>query len=634
MRERSAIGRVILVAAPLAWMCTACAGCAAAAEDWRAAARTWTRGADDYRGFDRDGDGRLEYVQRLRDGYADRLWFAARRDGRDWMASVRRPAADPQEEPLLVLLLDGVSYERIAALKAAGRFALFQPPAPVVSVFPTLTDVAYDHFFQTGPTPGYEAGYFDRSANRLSDAAGVYLHGANERWVRCADHRLAFIEDAFMYLMPRRVFHAELRRARRRVETLLAAGRRSLVIYLLSTDALGHMLAPQEIERELTKLDDWIERLMYDCRGRLEVVMLADHGNTTVPPRRFKLRELLRDAGLRVVSRLERSGDVAVPLFGLLDVARVHTFDAATRDRVLELLEPRAEVALLACRDGDAICVRAAGQTAMVESRGGRYRCVGQGDPLQLATVAVRMRAAGSMDAEGFASADAWLEATAEHPWPAGPPRLFEGMRTLSDEQPDVAVSLAEGWFVGSGFLSSFVNMRGTHGGLGRGASETFVMTTSRRYDPPLTLEQVAELIARDFGWRGDGECQKSEVRSQKRKRVRCRAGRLTSVVVSGGTGILPVPGCTRTGETPVPPKCSGSFPQPRGALLSPRPGVRREEAMRCRACGYWMSVSATRTTPPSERCWLRTSMSRSTASCTCMRRWQRFRGGHTPWSW
>lgn len=460
-------------------------------------------GPHQLRGFDPDQDGRIDYIQRVRNDYADRLYFIEHSDAprTRTTTAVARPATELHARPLLVLLLDGVAFDRIENMKKAGRFALFQPPAPVLSVFPTLTDVAYDHFFRTGPTPGYEAGYFDRSANRLSDAADVYLHGANERWVHYADHRLPFIEDAFMYLMPRRVFRSELRRARARVDDLFAAGRRTAVIYLLSTDALGHMLPPDQIERELGRLDDWIERLMYDRRGDLEVVMLADHGNTTTPPRRFDLRKLLSRSGFRVVSRLKRSGDVAVPLFGLLDVARVHTFDAATRERVLALLDGRPEVALLACRDGGQVCVRRTGESALIESRDGRYRYSGSGDPLQLAPIVDALRADGRLDADGFASGDAWLAATAEHNWPAAPPRLFEGIQRLSEEHPDVVVSLAEGWFVGSGFLSSFVTLRGTHGGLGRGASLTFLMTTSRCYSGPLTLERVAERLAEDYGW-------------------------------------------------------------------------------------------------------------------------------------
>jgi hypothetical protein len=413
---------------------------------------------------------------------------------------------------LLVVLLDGVAYERVHGLYAAGRFRRFRPPARLISVFPTLTDPAYDLLFGTGPTPGYEAGYFDRQANRLTGALRTYLRGGNEAWVRHVDYRLSFLKDAIMYLFPKWVYRSELARARRVLNRRLRAGSRQVVLYILSTDGLAHMLAPAEIDMQLLVLERWIERVAGDWGDELDMVLLSDHGLGRLPPdcthiQRFDLGAALRAAGLRLVKRLQRPGDVALPLFGLLDVARLHTFDADTRQRAVGVLRGRAEVELVAERDGDRVRVFTAGATAAIRCRcdalgAPRYSYEPEvGDALRLAEACRALRRAGQMDAAGFATGAAWLAATADADFPAAPERLWEAFFSICREQPDTVVSLTERWYVGSGLLSRFVRLQGTHGGLHRRGTETFAMATSLNLPSPLDLRQLAEFLRRELGW-------------------------------------------------------------------------------------------------------------------------------------
>jgi hypothetical protein len=472
---------------------------------WPPPALTLERGGDLYQGYDVDDDGRLDYLQRTHDGYKDRLYFPSEPGGA-LDRIVRRPARDLPHERVLLLMLDGVAYERMEAAYAAGRFRLFTPPARLVSIFPTLTDPAYDRFFGTGPTPGYEASYFDRATNRLTDPYHVYLCGANESWAHYSDYRLNLLVDAFMYLYPRQVYHYELRKSREVLDRVLAIDRRQATLYLLSTDALGHMLTTGEIDAELARLDEWIERAEYDCGGRLEIVMLADHGMSTAASRSFDVEAVLKAAGLRPRDRLEAPGDVAVPRFGLLDVARVHTYDAATRERVVAALTGRPEVEAVAWRDGASLHIRNADGTARVTARSGsgdtlRYRYEpAPEDALHLAPALTQLAAARQLDADGFAPADAWFKLTADDAFPDLPVRLWDGMLRNSREQPDVVVSLSPDYFFGSGFLAGFVHMHGTHGGFHRRATDTFATTTGLALFGPLTHDQLGEVLRNHYG--------------------------------------------------------------------------------------------------------------------------------------
>lgn len=479
--------------------------------DWPPAPLQTHGGLDDGRlEYDLDGDGRADYVQRLDEGYKSELHFP---EHAGWPAvTVQRLATETVARPLLLLLLDGVAYERIRGLYDAGHFRLFRPPARLISVFPTLTDPAYDVLFGTGPTPGFEPGHFDRRANRVRNGFLWHLFGWNEAWVRHLDYRLPFIEDAIMYLFPRWVFPRELRRCRRVLDAHRAAGRRQVVLYILSTDGLGHMLRPEDIDQELRRLDGWIERAVCDYRGDLDIVALADHGLGRVPPecahvQPFDLRAVLRAAGLRVGGRLRRPGDVVVPVFGLLDVARLHTFDAETRDRAAAALRTCPEIELVAVRDGERVAVLA-GETAAEISRreDGNgvaeygYRTL-RGDPLQLGDALPGSRLSAQAPAH-FASASEWLRMSDHGPYPLAPPRLWDAFLTISREQPDLIVSLNDRCFVGSGVLNRFVRMQGTHGGLHRRSTETFLMSTSREPPSPMNWHDVGAWLEREHGWR------------------------------------------------------------------------------------------------------------------------------------
>lgn len=457
-----------------------------------------------YRHFDIDQNGRCDYIQRVCDGFIDELRFRTHGGG---AVIIPRPHADPTAHPLVLLLLDGVALERVERLYARGHFRLFRPPARVISTFPTLTDPAYDVFFGTGPTPGYEACYMDRNRGRLTNGLGVYLSGANERWVQCADCRLNFVEDGLMYLFPQGVFTSELKRARRALDRVLAAGERFPVIYILSTDALGHMFPADEIERQLRRVDAWVERLVYDLRGRVEIVMMADHGISALPVERghlkpFDLPQVLRDAGVRVVPQPRQPDDVVVPMFGLLDVARVYVRDEAAKSHVAEVLAHRAEIELVAMRVGPTVEVRRGAARGVIERRDDngtpvyRYRPL-VGDPLRLSGTGT----AAPTSNGAYVTADTWLAASATDVFPGAVPRLWDGLFEVCRDCPDLVASVADEWFVGSGVFSSLVRQHGTHGGLHRRVSETFVMSTSGTLVGPLWLTGVRQFLAGRFGW-------------------------------------------------------------------------------------------------------------------------------------
>lgn len=79
--------------------------------------------------------------------------------------------------------------------------------------------------------------------------------------------------------------------------------------------------------------------------------------------------------------------------------------------------------------------------------------------------------------------------------------RLWDGLFSLCREQPDIVVSLNVQWFVGSGLFHRFVRMHGTHGGLHRRASETFVVATSFDFESPSSSQDVSARLRSEYQW-------------------------------------------------------------------------------------------------------------------------------------
>src|SRR5262245_20363083 len=110
-------------------------GCATGPQlTWPAApARDLPQVDGELHGYDISGDGRLDYLQHVHGGFKDRLYFAPAAGASAWSVVNRGP--DALRHPLLVLLLDGVSYDRIRNLYDRGRFRLFRQPTRVISTF-------------------------------------------------------------------------------------------------------------------------------------------------------------------------------------------------------------------------------------------------------------------------------------------------------------------------------------------------------------------------------------------------------------------------------------------------------------------------------------------------------------------
>jgi hypothetical protein len=411
-------------------------------------------------------------------------------------------AGEAEQPPrTLILALDGISYRTVLAAREQGAFEGWPREVPMISTFPSVTNVAFTALFNrfgAEPANGYEVSHFSREEN---DVVGGSLIGYKQRinsWREHFDLTCRAIGCKLAaYTSPRRVSRNDLHETER---LLFDSFKEVVLAHIGATDALIHLRGDDAAIEMLIEVDEWIaeqkQRHLAE-RGRpLRVVLMSDHGNSDAKIHMAsKIRRRLRKAGLNVVAHLDGPDDVVAPTFGLVSYG------------ALFLRHDRAEIAARAVVDHKAMDLAAwiSGEReisiigfpgdAVVrwregpEGRSFRYEEI-TGDPLHLAGAVADLAAGGLMDADGFAREDEWLRASAQCDFPDAPRRLADALvGPYVRNKATVIFSLKPGYAWGwkSAHVGSKLNggrLEGTHGGLDRISSLAFFLTDDPLLQP------------------------------------------------------------------------------------------------------------------------------------------------------
>jgi hypothetical protein len=463
-----------------------CWGCAAGPR-FPAAIETHSEKTETVRAFDASGDGRVDFWQYLQaDGRIHALAYAADQAGCPG-PRIDLGEVDPNECPHFLIALDGVPYDVVDQLYRDGSFRLFHPPARVLCPFPAMTDLALAAVFHTAPCPAYQALYFDRPADRLSDSTAVYLSGRNSPWARAMTYRCSFWWDTLVYLDPQPVFDHELRgmlRAFRGVD----AG--EAYAYSVGSAGLGTRGGRPAMEAYLRLIDQLCERIVYERQGRVKITLTADHGHDLVENRVISFDQTLIDGGYRSANSLHKPRDVVTIAYGLVTYAEFHTTDPAG---VAQCLLKHEDVEFACYPDGDTVIVcNRAGRARITKGARGFVYDAHEGDPLKLAAIIEKLRIAGKVTAAGEIDGAALFDATLEQYYPDPLARVWEAFNGLVENPPDVIVNLRDGACHGSHFFHAMLGkVASTHGSLNRMNSTAFVLTMLGDLPPVLRSSEV-----------------------------------------------------------------------------------------------------------------------------------------------
>lgn len=504
------LGRTCLVAAALA----ACAGCAGPGPELfpvaPLACRVLPNGGLE-RDYDTDADGRADFRERLdRSGRVAAMIYDPQRRGA-WDDEVRLADLRADECRDLVLLLDSVPFHMVREAWEGGRLRYFPPPSRVVSVFPVMTDLAFCEFLGDTPCPGVESEYFD--GRRLSSSYDTYVSGGNSPWQRHLDYRLAPIAHAPTYLDPWPWYLHELRETQR---LFFRDGAPRRAAYCVGTSALGARHGRDGHQAALVALDRFCQRVMFRTRGRARITLLSDHGHNLVRSRLLHLDEWLARLGYRVRDRLEGPQDVVLPQFGIVTYASIHTrspervaADVAGLEGVdfaAWLDRARDEVVVIGVRGRARIARRERPASSHRAPDGAvglggprveyRYQCE-TGDPLRLKPVLEALSPAGGGSAPEFVADALLFAATLEHEYPDVVHRLWRAFHGLILHTPDVMVAIDDGYHAGSGLFSTLMPLAAAHGNLRPPSSFAFAMTTAGELPAALRMEDLRSALER-----------------------------------------------------------------------------------------------------------------------------------------
>jgi hypothetical protein len=405
----------------------------------------------------------------------------------------------------LVVVLDGVPYQTMAELRAEGRFARFHDPARMISTFPSSTNPAMVEILRAEDSPGYEDHYYDREQNRLVGGIQDRLQGG--KFIRGTfretfDYHAPAFKGALAYVAAPMsaglVAQADLlafKKSVRNSQTPL------FVAYIGETDSLAHLGGEQPLKAFLRTFDRAIEELIAESGGHLEVEMFSDHGNRYDAYRHVKLNDALAAGGFVTEKRLQSPNGVVLPKYGLVGSAQLFTLPEL-RARVAEVCAATEGVdfAVYVGDSSDKIELLSQRGRAQLHRREGRrfkYEALA-GDPLALAPIVASLRADGRLDAEGFADEEDWRRRTLSHPYVDPLRRLFGSFNAHVKNRADVIASFADGYLIGSPFMSIFAEMRATHGNLLRGETEGFAMSTRQVLAPALCGAELNALFGLD----------------------------------------------------------------------------------------------------------------------------------------
>lgn len=386
--------------------------------------------------------------------------------------------------PTFFLLVDAIPWDLAREVWAEGGLPGFGEPRPVVSVFPSLTDVAVPSLlrgiFPARP-PGYEARWYEPETGELhgpgdpaSDAALAPL--------RARPHGL--LAQAAIYLLRARLAYAQIRWIGHRFER--EGG--PWLGYLSATDGVAHFdgraglaAAFRDVARAVAEVREEHARRHGVLPG---AVLCSDHGMAFGPLAHLPARELgarLELAGFRV-GEAGPDGAVLVP-WGDVGAGVVHVHPRRAAEAA-EAVARAPGVDLVFAREPEGFLVLGgSGETrARVWWQGETFRYAPErGDPLEYAPVFQALADAGRLRL-GFAEDAELFARTWRHRYPDALARVRLGLGDLVQHPAPVLFSMRDDssygpalTHAGSRLLGGLV---GNHGALTAAQSLGFAAAT------------------------------------------------------------------------------------------------------------------------------------------------------------
>jgi hypothetical protein len=391
----------------------------------------------------------------------------------------------------LVLALDGIAYRDMKTLQAGVANTNFLgmvshrqafssqegyfPVSRMISTFPSTSDVAWTDIYGDRPLPGYQRTYFSAAANSLISNNGVTTTIEHERQMDWQ------VESSFMrsmgYIYSFHTFEYEIHELAQNFLNTRSTNA-DYYAYVRSSDDAQHL------DRDITSMLCLLDKQLQEMRARyqareghdLQILILSDHGhNHAGSGQRLKIRAFLEQAGYRTAQSMADPKDVVLPIAGIEDWVEIHNAPAETESLAGRLTHMEG-VDVLAARlpnqTNRFLVMNFKGGRAMIEwnpaKNAFRYSTEA-GDPLDYRPVVEALKQKNLLEADGFATADAWMNESMTNHYPLALERIVRGLTSVTLNPATILISLDNqyvnaGWLVKAG--SRLERYGSTHGAL------------------------------------------------------------------------------------------------------------------------------------------------------------------------
>jgi hypothetical protein len=426
----------------------------------------------------------------------------------------------------LVIFIDSIPYDLMEELWEDGYFRDFFSPGRVISTFPSDTNPAFTEMFDTEPMPGIEDRYYDRKRNKV--VGGKWDHIVR-RYKKSDTSFHAFFDyeqhpryGALIYLLPYPIADHDIEQCYRAYWKTLARqpDKDPVILYIGSTDAIGHKKGRAGMRRQLLKIEQMINEIIYKTRGTVQISLISDHGNNLVKSNRIApLGKALAEHAYEL-SNTSINGDrsIVIPRFGLVNDVCVYTGEA-DKEKVADILAhtPGVDFALYE-KEGDYYVIDEQGN-AKISARDTAYRYETlTGDPFDLGDVIVHMQQSNMIDKDGFAQDADWFTMTKNHRYPDIIKRSVTALTNHAINRPDVFLSLKDGYCYGNPLFNSLITLLGTHGAATDTSSNGIVMNTHRPSPDYVRISDVLRTLGIPQG-NGDHEAEQVNGRTVPERR-------------------------------------------------------------------------------------------------------------------
>lgn len=453
--------------------------------------------------YDTDGDGKTDYRRRDGDGdgVIDHYLYDWDLNG-SFESALIKSRGDRREDRHLVVFLDSIPFSLMKELWDGGHFRDFHPPGRMISPFPSHTNPAFTEILGTEMTPGIEDRYYDRLRDRVTGGFADHMGHRDRKTDRTFHAAFDYEQNprygGLIYLAPYAVADHDLKMAEKKFWKLHdeTPSNRPIVLYVGSTDAIGHREGYAGFTRQLLKFEKILDRLIHDTKGRLRVSLVSDHGNNLVRGERLiDLDGRLEKGGFRLTGSLKKDKDVVAPCLGLLNVISLYTGEE-NKEPLSDLLTTLDGVDFAVYRKDGRLFVSDREGSALILTEGNRHKYeIVDGDPLELREIMELMRSRGEMDEDGFAGDTAWFEATKACRYPDILRRLVAGMSGQVVNRPDLFLSLEDGYCYGTPLFLKMIDLKGTHGSALDTSTYGIVMSTEKSVPPYVRAADVMDVI-------------------------------------------------------------------------------------------------------------------------------------------